>query len=81
MDTWNYLSPEQDYTRDTIPLEYVWERLRLRRDGLLTASDHRMVTDAPWDTEPWAEYRQALRDLPEQTSDPREAVWPDAPTD
>jgi hypothetical protein len=81
MDTWNYLSSEQDYTRDTIPMDYVWERLRLRRDLLLTQSDFRMVSDAPWDTEPWAVYRQALRDLPEQTSDPREAVWPAPPTD
>jgi hypothetical protein len=81
MDTWNYLSSRQDYTRDTIPIEYVWERLRNRRNGLLAATDHRMVTDAPWDTEPWAAYRQALRDLPEQTSDPRAAVWPEPPTD
>jgi hypothetical protein len=80
-DTWNYLSSQQDYTRDTIPMDYVWERLRNRRDQLLAQSDFRMVTDAPWDTAPWAVYRQALRDLPEQTSDPRVALWPDAPTD
>jgi hypothetical protein len=78
-DTWNYLSPDQDYTSDTIPIEYVWERLRNRRDGLLRVTDFRMVTDAPWDTQPWATYRQALRDLPDNTSDPRIAVWPVAP--
>jgi hypothetical protein len=78
-DTWNYLSPDQDYTSDTIPIEYVWERLRARRDGLLRVTDFRMVTDAPWDTQPWATYRQALRDLPDNTSDPRIAVWPVAP--
>jgi hypothetical protein len=55
--------------------------LRMRRNSLLAASDHRMLPDTPWDTEPWAVYRQALRDLPEQTADPREAVWPDPPTD
>jgi hypothetical protein len=79
MDTWGYLSDDQNYTRDTIPLEYVWERLRLKRDRLLASSDHRMVTDAPWDNEPWAAYRQALRDLPNNTSDPREAEWPVTP--
>lgn len=79
MDTWTYLSPEQDYSRDTIPMDYVWERLRARRDQLLAASDFRMVVDAPWDTEPWAQYRQALRDLPDNTTDPRLAVWPVAP--
>lgn len=78
-DTWNYLSTEQDYTRDTIPVDWVWERLRNRRDGLLAATDHRMVVDAPWDTEPWAAYRQALRDLPDNTTDPREALWPVQP--
>jgi hypothetical protein len=79
MDTWGYLSEDQNYTRDTIPLDYVWERLRLKRNRLLAATDHRMVADAPWDTEPWAAYRQALRDLPDNTSDPREAVWPVTP--
>ena len=78
-DTWNYLATEQDYTRDTIPTEYVWERLRARRDGLLRVTDYRMVTDAPWDVAPWAAYRQALRDLPDATTDPRVAVWPVQP--
>lgn len=79
MDTWNYLSTVQEYTRDTIPTEYVWERLRLRRDALLAECDWRMVTDAPWDQAPWATYRQALRDLPDATTDPRIAVWPTSP--
>lgn len=79
MDTWSYLADHQDYTRDTIPIHYVWERLRTKRDQLLAQSDFRMVVDAPWDTEPWAQYRQALRDLPDNTTDPRKAVWPVAP--
>jgi hypothetical protein len=79
VDTWNYLAAHQSFTRDTIPVEYVWERLRARRNQLLTASDHRMVTDAPWDVQAWAAYRQALRDLPDNTSDPREAEWPVTP--
>jgi hypothetical protein len=79
MDTWQYLSAEQDYTRDTIPMEWVWERLRLRRDTLLMQTDFRMVLDAPWDRAPWEAYRQALRDLPAATTDPREAVWPEQP--
>jgi hypothetical protein len=74
--TWDYLGR---YEQEPIPDEWVWERLRLRRDGLLRGSDHRMVTDAPWDTAPWVEYREALRDLPDNTKDPRKAVWPVAP--
>jgi hypothetical protein len=79
MDTWDYLSSEQSLTHDQIPDEWVWERLRLRRDQLLAQSDFRMITDAPWDRAPWEAYRQALRDLPANTTDPREAVWPEQP--
>jgi hypothetical protein len=79
MNTWiftQYLENESD-----IPVENVWKRLRLRRNELLSMSDFRVLPDAPWDTAPWAAYRQALRDLPEQTSDPRAALWPEPPTD
>jgi hypothetical protein len=65
---------------DPVPVEWLWERLRLQRDRLLAATDHRMVADAPWNVEPWADYRQALRDLPEATTDPSEVVWPEPPT-
>lgn len=57
----------------------VWARLRYRRDALLTGSDFRVLPDVPWGTAPWKAYRDALRDLPDTTTDPREAVWPDAP--
>jgi hypothetical protein len=77
--TWDYGTMMDELPPEQLPVEWVWERLRLRRDGLLSQSDFRMISDAPWDTAPWAVYRQALRDLPEQTSDPREAVWPDPP--
>lgn len=77
-DTWDYLT---DLDSDPeIPDEWVWERLRLRRDALLSASDFRVLPDAPWDTAPWETYRQALRDLPGVTQDPREAVWPVEPS-
>lgn len=74
--TWPYRSPGDPAV---IPDEWVWERLRRQRDALLAAADFRMVTDAPWDREAWAAYRQALRDLPENTTDPRMASWPVAP--
>jgi hypothetical protein len=78
MDTWDYRSdidPDAD-----IPAEWVWERLRFRRDALLAASDSRVTPDAPGDVDAWRTYRQALRDLPANTTDPRQAVWPVAPT-
>jgi hypothetical protein len=77
MGTWNYLT-DMDETKE-IPDEWVWERLRLKRDELLVKSDFRMISDAPWDVQPWASYREALRDLPKTTKDPREAIWPVQP--
>ena len=44
---------------------------RMVRNVLLTPTDFRMVSDAPWDTAAWATYRQALRDLPTHPE------WPD----
>ena len=44
---------------------------RMVRDMLLVPTDFRMVSDAPWDRDAWAAYRQALRDLPAHPE------WPD----
>lgn len=76
--TWVYWS-SVDTAENGVPDAWVWERLRLRRDGLLAACDFRVVSDAPWDTAPWIDYRQALRDLPASTNNPRQAVWPQPP--
>lgn len=77
--TWDYSSSIDEVAPEQLPQEWVWERLRLRRDQLLAQSDFRMIPDAPWDSAPWEAYRQALRDLPANTTDPREAVWPEQP--
>jgi hypothetical protein len=53
--------------------------LRLKRKELLAFSDWTQTLDAPVDREAWAEYRQALRDLPENTIDPTNVVWPTPP--
>jgi hypothetical protein len=78
--TWEYWTPI-DSQEQGIQDEWVWERLRLRRDNFLSQSDYRMVIDAPWDVTPWQQYRQALRDLPKKTKDPRLAEWPVAPNE
>lgn len=74
-----------DYTWDgdptPLPDTLVWARLRHRRNSLLTACDWTQVADAPVNAAAWAAYRQALRDLPDNTTDPRQAVWPDAPAE
>ena len=56
-----------------------WSMLRMTRDSYLAASDWTQVPDAPVDRLAWAEYRQALRDLPANTTDPRNPVWPALP--
>lgn len=76
-DTWDYRGPFDP--EGPLPDEWVWERLRLRRDTLLHATDYRVVLDAPWERQPWLDYRQQLRDLPDTTTDPRKAVWPTEP--
>ena len=57
----------------------LWPNLRAERDRLLAASDWTQVPDAPVDRAAWAEYRQALRDLPANTTDPRNPDWPVQP--
>jgi phage terminase small subunit len=68
-----------DEDKDTIPTEWVLERLRLQRDELLKASDWTQVADAVCDKQAWAIYRQALRDLPSSVADPRDAEFPTKP--
>ena len=54
-------------------------QVRDERDQLLAASDWTQVADAPVDQAAWAEYRQALRDVPSQEGFPHSVVWPDKP--
>lgn len=77
MATWDFASPFDP--AEGIPDDYVWERLRIKRNNDLAASDWTQVADAPVDKTAWANYRQALRDLPANTVDPRQANWPIAP--
>ena len=56
-----------------------WEQIRNWRNAELVATDWAMIFDAPTDKEAWAEYRQALRDLPAQVGSADEAVFPVRP--
>lgn len=59
--------------------EELADAARVERDGLLAASDWTQVADAPVDKEAWAEYRQALRDVPQQSEFPVSINWPEPP--
>jgi hypothetical protein len=56
--------------------------MRDQRDWALAKSDRKMLWDSGLTDEQrqqWATYRQALRDLPENTTDPERPVWPEPP--
>ena len=64
---------------DGVLLSQAWADFKTLRDGYLQASDWTQVPDAPVDQQAWATYRQELRDLPDNTEDPRNPTWPTKP--
>jgi hypothetical protein len=70
--------PEDQLVAEAI--KKAWRELRLSRRRLLNNSDWTQVPDAPVDSAAWAVYRQQLRDLPANTTDPRNVVWPEPPS-
>lgn len=68
---------------DSAILAQAWQDLRSKRNALLAASDWTQLQDAHLSLEKkqaWADYRQALRDLPEEVTDPMNVEWPADPT-
>lgn len=62
--------------------ETKWRDVRQRRMALLQRSDWSSLSDVPMSPElraQWSAYRQALRDITEQ-SDPNAIVWPVPPS-
>lgn len=60
-----------------------WIVLRNRRNGYLTDSDWTQAADSPLSDSKkaeWATYRQQLRDLPSNTSDPLNPNYPTKPS-
>lgn len=63
----------------TKSLQLLYDGMRSKRDLLLKESDWTQLPDVPLATkEKWAVYRQALRDITQQ-SDPFNIVWPEPP--
>ena len=65
------------YERDVLPLEQM-AALRRQRDQLLAETDYLALADSTL-TDEMRDYRQALRDLPANTVDPANPVWPVKP--
>ncbi len=59
-----------------------WLKIRADRDQLLANCDYTQMPDTPLTAaqkQDWADYRQALRDLPAANDDPALVVWPTPP--
>jgi len=53
--------------------------VREQRNTKLSDCDWTQLADSTADKAAWAAYRQALRDVPSQSSFPWDITWPDAP--
>ena len=71
------IAEREAYARDVLPLEQMKE-LRRQRNQLLTETDYLALSDSTL-TDEMRDYRQALRDLPANTVDPANPVWPVKP--
>lgn len=59
-----------------------WDRMRFRRNRLLADCDWTVMSDSPITgaaRAEWLNYRMALRNLPQEQTDPYNIVWPTAP--
>jgi len=81
--TWKDESPkptqqELDDAWPSVRDSLAWGRVRAERDRLLSDCDWTQVADAPLTASEkvaWADYRQALRDVPQTQADPESVVW------
>ena len=72
-----------DPTKVQARLDAQWTSVRTQRNQLLAQSDWTQLQDAHLSAEKksaWADYRQALRDLPDEVTDPTQVDWPVEPS-
>lgn len=73
----------EDYWNTTLKNKLALESLRRKRNFLIKDSDVYSLPDYPHPTpevrQAWLDYRQALRDLPANTEDPANPIWPTPP--
>jgi hypothetical protein len=74
------LTPEETAETENRQTTLAWQQLRIERDRLLAESDWTVLGDSPTPTAAWKAYRQALRDLPANTTDPFAPIWPTPPS-
>ena len=71
------IAQREAYERDVLP-GILLDNLRSERNRLLAETDYLALADATL-TDEMRAYRQALRDLPANTADPANPVWPTKP--
>jgi len=57
----------------------VWSRIREQRNKLLSESDWTQIPDCTVNKQAWLDYRNALRNLPQNFNSPFDVVWPSKP--
>lgn len=77
-DPFTYDADKVKTANAAIILEHQWADLRETRDGLLATTDWMANSDVTM-SNAWKTYRQELRDLPANTSDPTKPTWPTKP--
>lgn len=65
---------------ESMEIEQGWIDLRKMRLILLQQSDWTQIPDTPINATTWTSYRQQLRDITKDITDPREVVWPTPPS-
>ena len=73
-------TPEELASVEAELVQTAFETLRHQRNARLAESDWTVLGDSPTPTAAWKTYRQALRDLPANTTDPFNPVWPTPPS-
>ena len=56
-----------------------WESVRFYRNNYLRDSDWTQLADSSADKVAWGNYRQTLRDIPQNFQKPEDVVWPTKP--
>ena len=74
---WVQLTGEELEAHTNQPIDYL-ALLRAKRNQLLAETDYFALVDSTL-TDEMRIYRQALRDLPANTTDPSNPVWPTKP--
>ena len=72
------IAKREAYARDVLPGLQL-EQLRAKRNQLLAETDYLGLPDLGGFSAEMTAYRQALRDLPANTTDPANPVWPTKP--